>query len=77
MKEYYMLLGLNQKEVKIMNVKENISLSSSDKITSSGHINEKKDREYAEELNRKADAMLEKYTKIADETFDSVLERLK
>ena len=23
MKEYYMLLGLNQKEVKIMNVKEN------------------------------------------------------
>ena len=35
------------------------------------------DREYAEELNRKADAMLEKYTKIADETFDSVLGRLK
>ena len=35
------------------------------------------DREYAEELNRKADAMLEKYTKIADETFDSVLSRLK
>ena len=31
------------------------------------------DREYAEELNRKADAMLEKYTKMADETFDSVL----
>ncbi len=31
--------------VLIMNVKENISLSSSDKITSSGHINEKKDRE--------------------------------
>ena len=24
-------------------------------------------------LNKKADAMLEKYTKIADETFDSVL----
>ncbi len=35
------------------------------------------DREYAEELNRKADAMLEKYTRIADETFDSVLGRLK
>ena len=35
------------------------------------------DREYAEELNKKADAMLEKYTKIADETFDSVLGRLK
>ena len=31
----------------------------------------------AEELNKKADAMLEKYTKIADETFDSVLSRLK
>ena len=30
----------------------------------------------AEELNKKADAMLEKYTKIADETFDSVLFRL-
>ena len=30
-----------------------------------------------EDLNRKADAMLEKYTKIADETFDSVLGRLK
>ena len=35
------------------------------------------DRAYAEELNKKADAMLEKYTKIADETFDSVLGRLK
>ena len=35
------------------------------------------DRAYAEELNKKADAMLEKYTKIADETFDSVLSRLK
>ena len=33
-------------------------------------------REYAEELNKKADAMLEKYTKIADETFESVLGRL-
>ena len=32
---------------------------------------------YAEELNKKADAMLEKYTKIADETFESVLSRLK
>ena len=43
------------------------------------YINTKsmKDREYAEELNKKADAMLEKYTKIADETFDSVLFRLK
>ena len=29
------------------------------------------DREYAEELNAKADAMLEKYCKIADETFCS------
>ena len=35
------------------------------------------DRAYAEKLNKKADAMLEKYTKIADETFDSVLGRLK
>ena len=35
------------------------------------------DRAYAEELNKKSDAMLEKYTKIADETFDSVLGRLK
>ena len=35
------------------------------------------DRAYAEELNQKADAMLEKYTKIADETFESVLSRLK
>ena len=35
------------------------------------------DREYAEELNAKADAMLEKYCKLADETFDSVLGRLK
>ena len=34
-------------------------------------------REYAEELNAKADAMLEKYTKIADEVFESVLGRLK
>ena len=36
-----------------------------------------KNREYAEELNQKADAMLEKYTKIADEVFESVLGRLK
>ncbi len=35
------------------------------------------DRAYAEELNKKADAMLEKYTNIPDETFDSVLGRLK
>ena len=35
------------------------------------------DREYAEVLNAKADAMLEKYCKLADETFDSVLGRLK
>ncbi|MCI8549406.1 MAG: cyclodeaminase/cyclohydrolase family protein [Lachnospiraceae bacterium] len=34
-------------------------------------------REYAEELNQKADAMLEKYTKLADEVFESVLGRLK
>ena len=36
-----------------------------------------KNREYAEELNAKCDAMLEKYTKIADEVFNSVLGRLK
>ena len=43
------------------------------------YINTKsmKNREYAEELNAKCDAMLEKYTKIADEVFDSVLGRLK
>jgi formiminotetrahydrofolate cyclodeaminase len=35
------------------------------------------DKEYAAELNSKADAMLEKYTKIADEIFESVLGRLK
>lgn len=34
-------------------------------------------KEYAAELNAKCDAMLEKYTKIADEVFDSVLGRLK
>lgn len=34
-------------------------------------------REYAEELNAKCDAMLEKYTKIADEVFENVLARLK
>ena len=43
------------------------------------YINTKsmKNREYAEELNNKADAMLEKYTKIADQIFESVLGRLK
>ena len=43
------------------------------------YINTKsmKNREYAEELNQKADAMLEKYTKIADEVFESVLGRMK
>ncbi len=34
-------------------------------------------KEYAAELNAKCDAMLEKYTKIADEVFESVLSRLK
>ena len=34
-------------------------------------------REYAEELNAKADAMLEKYPPMADEIFESVLARLK
>ena len=34
-------------------------------------------KEYAAELNAKCDAMLEKYTKIADEVFESVLGRLK
>ena len=43
------------------------------------YINTKsmKNREYAEELNAKCDAMLEKYTKIADEVFESVLGRLE
>ena len=43
------------------------------------YINTKsmQNREYAEELNAKCDAMLEKYTKISDEVFDSVLGRLK
>ena len=43
------------------------------------YINTKsmKNREYAEELNAKCDAMQEKYTKIADEVFNSVLGRLK
>lgn len=35
------------------------------------------DREYAESLNRKCDEMLDKYTKIADDVFQSVLGRLK
>jgi hypothetical protein len=34
-------------------------------------------REYAEELNAKCDAMLEKYPPMADEIYASVLERLK
>lgn len=34
-------------------------------------------KEYADQLNAKCDAMLEKYTKIADEVFESVLARLK
>ena len=43
------------------------------------YINTKsmQNKEYAAELNAKCDAMLEKYTKIADEVFDSVLNRLK
>ncbi len=43
------------------------------------YINTKsmKNREYAEELNQKADAMLAKYTKLADEVFERVLGRLK
>ena len=35
------------------------------------------DREYAESLNKKCDEMLEKYTKIAEDVFESVLGRLK
>ena len=34
-------------------------------------------KEYAAELNAKCDAMLEKYTKIAEEVFESVLSRLE
>ena len=43
------------------------------------YINTKsmKNREYAEELNAKADAMLAKYPPMADEIFASVLGRLK
>ena len=43
------------------------------------YINNKsmKNREYAEELNAKADAMLAKYPKMAEEIFESVLGRLK
>ena len=43
------------------------------------YINTKsmQNKEYAAQLNAKCDAMLEKYTKIADEVFDSVLNRLK
>ncbi len=36
-----------------------------------------KDREYAEELNAKANAMLEKYPPMADEIFDAVMGRLR
>ncbi len=36
-----------------------------------------KDRAYAEELNKKAEEMLDKYTKIADDTYDLVLNGLK
>lgn len=35
------------------------------------------DREYAETLNKQADEMLEKYTAMADEIYDSVAGRLK
>ena len=43
------------------------------------YINTKsmKNREYAEELNAKADAMLAKYPMMAEEIFESVLGRLK
>ena len=43
------------------------------------YINTKsmKNREYAEELNAKADAMLAKYPKMAEDIFESVLGRLK
>ena len=43
------------------------------------YINTKsmQDREYAEELNKKADEMLAEYTAVADRTFESVLSRLK
>ena len=34
-------------------------------------------REYAKEVNKKAEDMLAKYTKMADEIFESVLQRLK
>ena len=36
-----------------------------------------KDREYAEKINKLTYGMLEKYTKMADEIFESVFERLK
>ncbi len=43
------------------------------------YINTKsmEDRAYAQSLNDQADAMLEKYTVLADEIYDSVLNRLK
>jgi hypothetical protein len=34
-------------------------------------------REYADELNAKADAMLEKYVPMAEEVFEKVMARLK
>ena len=34
-------------------------------------------KEYAEELNVKANAMIEKYTKIADDVFEQVTAQLK
>ena len=36
-----------------------------------------KDREYAEQINREAEDMLDKYTRLADEIYASVVERLK
>lgn len=43
------------------------------------YINTKamQDRAYAEEMNKKADDMIEKYSKIADDTFNSVMGRLR
>ena len=53
--------------------------TSQNKVQPGVYINTKSmaNREYAEELNQKADAMLAKYTKLADEVFESVLGRLK
>jgi formiminotetrahydrofolate cyclodeaminase len=41
------------------------------------NTNSMKDREYAEKLNYRADELLAKYTKLADEVYDSVYKRLK